>query len=105
MNVTMEEYIYFWRSKISTPTIYLKRNTKDVYINNFNVNLSFAWNANMDIQFILNAYGVASYCTSYMTKLDTTMMKIIKEQIEWCTNNNASTLDCLRRVENAILNT
>ena len=103
-HIEMDEYIYYLRSKISSPTIYLKRSMKDIYTNNFNVQLARLWNANTDVQYILNAYGAASYCTSYMTKLDTTMMKVIKEQVDWCINNNASTLDRLRRVGNAILN-
>ena len=100
----MDKYIYYLRSKISSPIIYLQRHTKDLYTNNFNQKLSFLWNANTDIQFILNAYGAASYCTSYTTKLDTSMMKIIKEQVNWCTNNNVGTFECLRRVGNTILN-
>jgi hypothetical protein len=28
------------------------------------------WYANTDIQFILEPYVVATYCTSYMTKVD-----------------------------------
>ena len=39
-----------------------------------------------------------------MTKLDTSMMKIIKEQVDMCTNNNAPTYERLHRVGNAILN-
>jgi hypothetical protein len=28
------------------------------------------WYANIDIQFILDPYATATYCTSYMTKVD-----------------------------------
>ena len=28
------------------------------------------WNANIDAQYVLNAYVAASYCSSYMTKVD-----------------------------------
>jgi hypothetical protein len=35
--------------------------------------MSVMWNANTDVQYFLNAYVAASYCTSYMTKVDKSM--------------------------------
>ena len=38
-----------------------------------------AWNANMDIQFIENAYGCVMYMTSYVCKTEREFGEIVKE--------------------------
>jgi hypothetical protein len=48
----------------------LKQNLKNIKTNTFNIYIAHLWLANTNIQFILDPYVIATYCTSYMTKID-----------------------------------
>ena len=48
----------------------LKRNPDECKINNYNSAVMFAWQANMDIQYVLNAYACVVYVASYIMKTE-----------------------------------
>ena len=48
--------------------VVLKREPRECKINNYNPNVMLAWQANMDIQYVLNAYACVMYVASYMKK-------------------------------------
>ena len=56
-----------------------KRSPADVWVNNYNPALLEAWNANMDIQFVENAYSCVMYMTSYVCKAEHELGEIMKE--------------------------
>ena len=45
-------------------SIVLKRNPQDVWVSRYNPDLSRAWNANLDIQYITDIYGAVAYVVS-----------------------------------------
>ena len=47
-----------------TATMFLKRNPKELRINNYNKSCRLAWRANMDIQYVLDVYACAMYIVS-----------------------------------------
>jgi hypothetical protein len=49
---------------------FLKQTPSIIETNAFSIRVAPLWFANMNIQFILDAYAIASYCISYMTKND-----------------------------------
>ena len=49
-------------------TLLLKRSPSEIRINCYNPRLLKAWQANMDIQFVLDPYTCAVYILSYITK-------------------------------------
>lgn len=104
-NITFPLYIAYLKTTIDTPTLFLQRTPSDIFTNNFNPNIAKLWYANTDIQFVLNAHGAASYCTSYMTKMDTTLTKALKQEFKACINDNSSTLDRLKRMGTTLLHT
>ena len=63
-----DDYIKCIRSSLKAPTVFLKRKTKDMRINLFNEGILCAWNANLDIQIVLEPYGCASYIVGYISK-------------------------------------
>jgi hypothetical protein len=73
LNLTEDEYIQVIQSTLKQPTIFLKRKLSHIWNNGFSKDMPNMWNANTDVQFVLNAYVVTSYCTSYMTKVDRSM--------------------------------
>ena len=63
---------YLWALKISEKgeCVVLKRRVSEGFVNNYNLNYLFAWQANIDIQICLDAYSVVSYISDYFTKPD-----------------------------------
>lgn len=54
LDLDKEEYFLAVRSSIKRATVFLKRKTSEVFVNNYNKQLLIAWRANIDIQFILD---------------------------------------------------
>ena len=53
--------------------VVLKRKPSDIWINQFNKDLLRAWNANMDIQYVVDAYSCVVYIISYISKAEREM--------------------------------
>ncbi|XP_049339759.1 uncharacterized protein LOC125804686 [Astyanax mexicanus] len=53
--------------------VVLKREITDLWVNPYNKNLLKAWNANMDIQYIVDAYACIVYIISYISKAEKEM--------------------------------
>ena len=51
----------------------LKLEPKECKINNYNPNVMLAQQANIDIQYVLNAYACVMYVASYMMKSERAM--------------------------------
>jgi DNA replication protein DnaC/predicted peroxiredoxin len=58
--------------------IVMKRNVSDIWVNSYNPTLIQAWNANMDIQFVLNPYSCIMYIVSYISKSEKELGEILK---------------------------
>ena len=79
--VTEELYINAptWiKTKNGQPTILLKREPKEVNINNYNVTLMKGWEANLDVQFVTNVYSCIMYVASYVSKPEKTLGDFLK---------------------------
>ncbi|XP_033967886.2 uncharacterized protein [Pseudochaenichthys georgianus] len=57
--------------------VVLRRQPADVWVNPYNKHLLSAWNANMDIQFVVNAYACIVYIISYIAKAEREMGLIL----------------------------
>ena len=58
--------------------VVLKREPNECFINNYNPSVMLAWQANMDIQFVLNAYASIMYVASYIMKTERSMGELLK---------------------------
>ena len=71
-----------YKKAISTTTsgnvVVLKRNPKDCNVNNYNPCVLKAWQANMDVQYVMNPYACVMYVVSYMTKSEKSMGELLK---------------------------
>ena len=69
LNVSEEVYIMALRSALKKKTkVFLKQQVQDMYINSYMKGMLSAWQANHDIQFVLNVYICIIYICDYMTK-------------------------------------
>lgn len=58
--------------------VVLKREPSECCVNNYNAPVMLAWQANMDLQFVLNPYTCVMYVASYIMKTDRAMGEILK---------------------------
>ena len=56
----------------------LKRKPNECNVNNYNPHVLRAWQANMDIQYVLNGYACVMYIASYIMKTDRAMGELLK---------------------------
>ena len=62
VNLSEQEYIMSVRSSVNkSPKVFLKREPSEVRINGFNADVLELFQANMDIQFILDPYACVHY--------------------------------------------
>ena len=73
IGVTEDEYIQLLQCTVKQPKFFLKWKPSHIWNNIFAKDMPVIWSANTDAQFVLNAYAAASYCSSYMTKIDKSM--------------------------------
>ena len=57
----------------------LQRDIDEIYINNYNPEWLTSWNANLDIQLVLDFFGVIKYVTDYWAKVDEGLTPILRE--------------------------
>ena len=83
--------------------VVLKREPDKCFINNYNPSVMLAWQADMDIQFVLNAYACVMYVASYILKTKRSMVKRvategIKISVEksWVSIPNTQRSECTR---------
>ena len=79
LDIDQSSYILAIRYSLKRQTLFLRRTPKEIRINNYNHNLLAAWQANMDLQYVLDPYACAVYILSYITKGQRGMSKLLEE--------------------------
>ncbi|OCT76291.1 hypothetical protein XELAEV_18031490mg [Xenopus laevis] len=81
-SLSYDEYKEYVQTLTSSSVILMERQPKDSWINGYNPVLLKAWNANMDIQFILDPYSCIMYILSYISKAEHEMSDYLKRIIK-----------------------
>jgi hypothetical protein len=97
-------YILALRSQLKRPQIFLARTVNNIRTNAFNKDIVNLWYANIDIQFILDPYAAATYCTSYMTKVDKSITTELKSILQKCIAEKTDANLRILKLGNAFLN-
>ena len=76
----VSEQLYVASLKVSTSrcSVMLKRDVHETNINNYNPSLLKIWRANMDLQYVFDAYACIMYVTSYLCKAEKTMSQLLR---------------------------
>ena len=78
-NVTMEQYETALGVSKSGRNVILKRTMTEQCVNCYSPCIIKAWQANMDFQFIIDAYACLMYVASYVLKAEKGMSEILKQ--------------------------
>ena len=73
--VTLNEYMEALEVRSTGNVVVLKCEPNEC---NYNSPVMLAWQANMDLQYVLNTYACVMYVASYITKTDRTMGVLLK---------------------------
>ena len=83
--------------------VIFKRNPSDAWVNPHNEYLLQAWNGNMDIQPVLDAYSCIMYIVSYISKQEREMGDLLKKAQEEAAEGNKKPIQQLRQLGNVYL--
>ncbi|XP_035710253.1 uncharacterized protein LOC110853120 [Folsomia candida] len=104
LNTDYSSYKMAIRSSIKRPTVFLKRSTNSSFINPYNRKLLEAWEANLDIQFILDIYSCAKYCVGYILKSDGGVSKLLQALDQDVRRGNIAIKDKLKKFASILIN-
>ena len=99
--VSLNDYMDALQISSRGNVVVLKREPSECCVNNYNGPVMLAWQANMDLQYVLNAYACVMYVASYMMKTERAMGVLLK-----CVATEARTEELksqLRKVGSAFL--
>ncbi|XP_075170221.1 uncharacterized protein LOC142242518 [Haematobia irritans] len=103
INLSKEEYISALRSSIKKPQVFLKRTLKDRNVNAFNPQILAMQRANMDIQFVLDAYACVTYIVNYINKSSRGVSRLLQEAMNEIRNGNFSVKQRLQHIGNKFI--
>ena len=104
METNEDEYINCIKSSIDSPKLFLKRDPSEIRINAYMKSLIEAWQANHDIQFVLDAYACAVYIVSYINKSQKGMSALLDAACKEARKGNMDIQKQIRHIGNQFLN-
>ncbi len=104
LDLSEQQYIKAIRLSLKHSTLLLKRSPAEIRINCYNPHLLKAWQANMDIQFVLDPYACAVYILTYITKGQRGMSKLLRKACEEAKEGNRNIVNRVRHIGNKFLN-
>ena len=104
LGLTKERYLLAIRNTLKRDTLFLKRSPSEIRTNSYNAHLLQAWQANMDIQYVLDPYACATYILSYNTKGQRGMSSLFEKASEEAEAGNKDITNRVRHIGNKFLN-
>ncbi|XP_078330659.1 uncharacterized protein LOC111107339 [Crassostrea virginica] len=104
INLTQEQYEEAHKRLAKKRSIVLQRNPDELWINQYNPCLLKCWDANMDIQFVLDPFSCIVYIVSYISKSEREMGMLLKQTKIEAEEGNASARSTLKKIGSAYLN-
>ena len=104
IGMSEEEYIKCIRASLKGPKMFLKRNPSEMRVNYYNPDLLKAWNANLDIQFVLDPYACATYIVAYISKSQRGISAMLDKASQEAAEGNMDLKRQVRHIGNKFLN-
>ncbi|XP_055084859.1 uncharacterized protein LOC117386041 [Periophthalmus magnuspinnatus] len=83
--------------------IVLKRDVAETWINNYNEKLLTCWNANMDIQYVVDAWACVVYIISYISKAERDMGLLLSNAQKEASKGNVSAKEAFKKLGSVYL--
>ncbi|KAL6470516.1 hypothetical protein MHYP_G00216350 [Metynnis hypsauchen] len=94
VGMTYKDYKESVKSLSTSSLVIIEHEPKDCWVNGYNPLLLRAWDANMDIQFILNPYNCIMYILSYISKAEHEMSDYLKQVMkDMCPSSSESKIN------------
>ncbi|VDI56034.1 Hypothetical predicted protein [Mytilus galloprovincialis] len=84
-------------------TVVLKRQPNEIYTNQYNPHLLRAWDANMDIQYILDAFSCVVYIISYISKAERELGLLLLQTKNEAEEGNLNAQQTLKKIGTSYL--
>lgn len=98
--MTYDEYLLAVRSALERKQVFLKRRVSECRINNYNRDLLYCWQANMDIQYIIDPYACVSYIVSYISKGKRGLSNLLEQACQDAKSLNSDIKEQVRCIGN-----
>ena len=99
-----KEYIMAIRSSINRATVFLKRQSNEVFINAYNKDIFDVHKANMDLQYVLDPHACIAYMVNYINKSNRGQSDLLRNAISESNNGNLTIRQKLSTIGNCFLN-
>lgn len=83
-------------------SIVLQRNPNELWINQYNPFLLKCWDANMDIQFVLDPFSCIVYVVSYISKAEREMGMLLKQTKIEASEGNLNAKETMKKSDQLI---
>ncbi|VDI59060.1 Hypothetical predicted protein [Mytilus galloprovincialis] len=103
IKMTEDDYILAIRSSLKETKVFLKRDPECIRINGYNDTVLQAWMANMDIQFVTNAFACLMYIVNYVSKGQRGMSNLLRRACEEAHKQNSSMNNQVKTMGNKFL--
>ena len=102
VKISHSNYVDALKTSIRGNVVVLKRKPCECKINNYNPHVMLAWQANMDLQYVMNPYACIMYVASYMMKTEKAMGELLRSVAN--ENRSEELKTQLKKVGSAFLN-
>ena len=102
--VSEEDYLKAIRSSLKGPKLFLKRSPSEIRVDPYMKMLLSAWKANQDLQFVLDAYAVATHVVDYINKSQRGMSRLMDQACKEARQGNKELRQQVRHIGNQFLN-
>ena len=103
LKLNQEYYETVHSALASRNTVIFKRDIEDQWVNPYNKFLLKAWNGNMDIQPVLDAYSCIMYIVSYISKAERELGDLLRKAQEEAEEGHMEPVKQLRKLGNVYL--
>ncbi|XP_062599362.1 uncharacterized protein LOC134260845 [Saccostrea cucullata] len=104
LGLTQAQYEEAHKRLSKKRSVVLQRNPNELWTNQYNPCLLKCWDANMDIQFVLDPFSCIVYVISYISKSEREMGMMLKQTKLEAEEGNESARTILKKIGSAYLN-
>ncbi|XP_062613488.1 uncharacterized protein LOC134275232 [Saccostrea cucullata] len=104
LGLTQAQYEEAHKRLTKKRSVVLQRNPREIWTNQYNPCLLKCWDANMDIQFVLDPFSCIVYIISYISKSEREMGMVLKQTKIEAEEGNENARTILKKIGSTYLN-